>query len=632
VPPSHKPSNDYLVHLYTRSFSGQLGYLLRDKNPQSIQEAQEIATRIEGNLLSAKIEPFANPRAKIEVKQKAVQNAEPSSDLHNIINKLQVSVNALTLHQEEVMNRIVKLERAQTQAPRPPFRGPFQKGSQNQKPKNDNEVPNTLASANAVDQDPWCLECAEAHWQNECPFYSEQQQVNTFDFFSDCPQINITDEEHQQAIKEAARAARLAIINNLDPESREKLKKKEIQVYQRKNPSQSTNNQSKFAEVPPPKKPKTDKITLDFDFEGALAKMHVNVPLKEAIKIPTIKDRFNNFFAGTPEPEDPPIMLQANHFRIHYGDNPPFFMTLQMNDKYLNNCMLDTGAGANMMSLKVMQQMGLKVTRPYKNVCGFESRSVPTHGVIEDLEVRLKEFPEKVVYIDIIVVDVPDVWGMLLSRKFGAMIGGSLEMDLTFLRLPLEDGTTGRLLNVPLAKTHVDDVAPTSDKQQKDVIQTLQNYTPEDMPFATEEEFDQIKWPKREEYQQLLDQFQNKEVGTVKILKKPKSEDEVQIHPSQQEEFTPEAHPPPSVQYTRVIQQDERRKIRKYKEGELVWMWDTQNGEPTNVQGSKQTWLGPFKVRKESVDDSYYLSTLEGRRRPLPISGRLLKPHLAGGT
>jgi hypothetical protein len=530
------------------------------------------------------------------------------------------------------MSRIVKLERAQTQASRPSFRGPFQKGSQNQKPKNDNEVPNTLASANAVDQDPWCLECAEAHWQNECPFYSEQQQVNTFDFFSDCPQINITDEEHQQAIKEAARAARLAIINNLDPESREKLKKKEIQVYQRKNPSQSTNNQSKFAEVPPPKKPKTDKITLDFDFEGALAKMHVNVPLKEAIKIPTIKDRFNNFFAGTPEPEDPPIMLQANHFRIHYGDNPPFFMTLQMNDKYLNNCMLDTGAGANMMSLKVMQQMGLKVTRPYKNVCGFESRSVPTHGVIEDLEVRLKEFPEKVVYIDIIVVDVPDVWGMLLSRKFGAMIGGSLEMDLTFLRLPLEDGTTGRLLNVPLAKTHVDDVAPTSDKQQKDVIQTLQNYTPEDMPFATEEEFDQIKWPKREEYQQLLDQFQNKEVGTVKILKKPKSEDEVQIHPSQQEEFTPEAHPPPSVQYTRVIQQDERRKIRKYKEGELVWMWDTQNGEPTNVQGSKQTWLGPFKVRKESVDDSYYLSTLEGRRRPLPISGRLLKPHLAGGT
>ena len=99
-----------------------------------------------------------------------------------------------------------------------------------------------------------------------------------------------------------------------------------------------------------------------------------------------------------------------------------------------------------------------------------------------------------------------------------------------------------------------------------------------------------------------------------------------------QEEFTPEAHPPPSVQYTRVIQQDERRKIRKYKDGELVWMWDTQNGEPTNVQGSKQTWLGPFKVRKESVNDSYYLSTLEGRRRHYLLVDVSSNPTLPGGT
>jgi hypothetical protein len=234
------------------------------------------------------------------------------------------------------------------------------------------------------------------------------------------------------------------------------------------------------------------------------------------------------------EPANPPIMLQANHFRIHYSENPPFFMTLAMNNKYLNNCMLDTGVGANMMSLKVMQQMGLKVTRPYKNVCGFESKAIPTHDVIENIEVQLKEFPEKTVRIDIIVVDVPDVWGMLLSRNFGAMIGGSLEMDITFLRLPLKDGTTGRLLNVPITGTHVHDVSPANNEPQKYVIQTLQEYSTEDMPFTTEEDFDQIEWPKKEEHQQLLDQFQSKEVGTVKILKRPKNEDDVKIHPSQQ--------------------------------------------------------------------------------------------------
>jgi hypothetical protein len=44
--------------------------------------------------------------------------------------------------------------------------------------------------------------------------------------------------------------------------------------------------------------------------------MHVKVPLKEQIKIPSIKERFNTLFSGTTEPMDPPIMLQDDHFRI----------------------------------------------------------------------------------------------------------------------------------------------------------------------------------------------------------------------------------------------------------------------------------------------------------------------------
>jgi hypothetical protein len=39
-------------------------------------------------------------------------------------------------------------------------------------------------------------------------------------------------------MKEAARLARMAIINNLDQESKEKLKKQEFQVYRRKKLNQ----------------------------------------------------------------------------------------------------------------------------------------------------------------------------------------------------------------------------------------------------------------------------------------------------------------------------------------------------------------------------------------------------------
>jgi hypothetical protein len=145
IPASHHPNGDYLVHIYTKSFTGQLGYLLRDKNPQSIQEAQELATKIEGNLHSSKIEPFANPRGKMDTKPKIVHNTEPTSDLCSSMAKLQASMDGIIKNQELMMSRIVNLERSQSQAPRVPYKGQFQKGNQFYKPKNEQEVPNTLA-------------------------------------------------------------------------------------------------------------------------------------------------------------------------------------------------------------------------------------------------------------------------------------------------------------------------------------------------------------------------------------------------------------------------------------------------------------------------------------------------------
>jgi hypothetical protein len=133
-----------------------------------------------------------------------------------------------------------------------------------------------------------------------------------------------------------------------------------------------TQTKTSALNLPPLEAPKTERADLNFDFEGALSKMHVTIPLKEVIKIPFIKERFDKFFKATDGPMDPPIMFQVDHFRVQYDEHPPFFMTLLMNNKSLHNCMLDSGADANIMSLKVMQQLGIKVTRSYINVCGFE--------------------------------------------------------------------------------------------------------------------------------------------------------------------------------------------------------------------------------------------------------------------
>jgi hypothetical protein len=117
----------------------------------------------------------------------------------------------------------------------------------------------------------------------------------------------------------------------------------------------------------------------------------------------------------------------------------------------------------------------------------------------------------------------------------------------------LKDGTIVRIPNVPVTTTYVQEPSDSikDDKACDKAKQTPHKYSPEATPFAKEENSNQIKWIKKEEYQQLLDEFKGQEFETAKILKKV--EDDVRIRPSQQEIFIAESHPPPSTQYTRVV-------------------------------------------------------------------------------
>jgi hypothetical protein len=76
--------------------------------------------------------------------------------------------------------------------------------------------------------------------------------------------------------------------------------------------------------LPNPTFPKSNNIDLNFDLESALEKMSVTIPLKEIIKVPSMKNRFERFFKVHDEPVDPPIMLQEDHFRVQYDGHPPF--------------------------------------------------------------------------------------------------------------------------------------------------------------------------------------------------------------------------------------------------------------------------------------------------------------------
>jgi hypothetical protein len=136
------------------------------------------------------------------------------------------------------------------------------------------------------------------------------------------------------------------------------------------------------------------------------------------------------------------LNVQDDHPSILFGpridgnsDNeevPPFYVSLKIHDMPLHNAMLDSGASHNLMPKVVMDQLGLDITRPYKDLFSFDSKKVKCLGLIKDLVVSLAQIPTKNMVMDVVVVDIPPKFGMLLSRPWAAKLKGTLHMDMSY--------------------------------------------------------------------------------------------------------------------------------------------------------------------------------------------------------
>jgi hypothetical protein len=80
------------------------------------------------------------------------------------------------------------------------------------------------------------------------------------------------------------------------------------------------------------------------------------------------------------------------------------------------------------------------MARPYRT-CAMDSREIKVHGLIKDLQVIFAAYPEISILLDIVVVDLPNAWGMLLSRKWATNLGGTIQLDFSIGTIPTVDNT-----------------------------------------------------------------------------------------------------------------------------------------------------------------------------------------------
>ena len=79
--------------------------------------------------------------------------------------------------------------------------------------------------------------------------------------------------------------------------------------------------------------------------------------------------------------------------------------------------MLYSATSHNLMPRRIMDQLGLDMTRPYKDIFSFDSNKFKCLGLIKDLVISLAQIPAKTLVMDLVVDDIPLNFGMLLSRS-----------------------------------------------------------------------------------------------------------------------------------------------------------------------------------------------------------------------
>jgi hypothetical protein len=158
-----------------------------------------------------------------------------------------------------------------------------------------------------------------------------------------------------------------------------------------------------------------------FSFENEIQKIKILVPFLELVKNEDFKRYLSKMLQHEPSSypidlvnlqDEKPIVILGPLVEDRDDSSPPLYTSLNIHDKLLHNCLMDSRESHNLMPKTVMDEIGLEVTKTYHYLYSFDSKKVKCIGVIKDLVVSLFQLSMKSVVMDIVVADVPPKFGI----------------------------------------------------------------------------------------------------------------------------------------------------------------------------------------------------------------------------
>lgn len=117
-------------------------------------------------------------------------------------------------------------------------------------------------------------------------------------------------------------------------------------------------------------------------------------------------------------------------------ENPPFLLRLKIYGKNLHNWLVDSGAFGNVMPYSICQKLGLNPVHANSKIVELDKIEVNVIGELKVVYIQLSVDPHISHYINIEMVDIIEVYGMLLNRGWSKNLGGYFSTYFTYLWLP----------------------------------------------------------------------------------------------------------------------------------------------------------------------------------------------------
>ena len=136
--------------------------------------------------------------------------------------------------------------------------------------------------------------------------------------------------------------------------------------------------------------------------------------------------------------------------------HPPFLLTFEIFNHNVHNYLVESGASVNAMPISICKRINGHPKPSTWRVVQLDRTYVKVMGEMEDVLVRLESNDKVCQVINIMVADIPDAYGLVLSRDWSAKLNGYFTSEWSHLWFPYKGSPNQiKILREPHMKYNV---------------------------------------------------------------------------------------------------------------------------------------------------------------------------------